>query len=38
MGDYEIKFFDDPKLLEESIRDKAKIHKSHQSRLLATYD
>ncbi len=37
-GRYEIKVFDTPKLLEQAIKEKARMKGSELSRLVATYD
>ena len=38
IGNYDIKIFDTPKLLESAIKEKAKSTSSSLSRLVATYD
>ncbi|MCI8485870.1 MAG: DUF2075 domain-containing protein [Clostridia bacterium] len=38
LGDYDIRIFDDPKMLDKEIRNKALKDKSRLSRVIATYD
>lgn len=38
LGDYDIRIFDDPKMLDKEIKSKALKEKSKLSRVIATYD